>query len=124
MEKKGKKKWKRREKKEMEKKEKKEMDKKMQRRKRVPGSKTANLAISSFLTNTSRQQESAEASREEKSWKNLATPPNPNPFQDALAQQEQREAQQGCKGKTCVKAQFCPSCEDSDRNPREMSGTG
>lgn len=66
MEKKGKKK-------EME--EKKEMDKKMQRRKRVPCSKTANLAISSFLISTSRQQESAEDSRDEKSWKNLATPP-------------------------------------------------
>lgn len=62
MEKKGKKRNGREGKKEMEKKEKKEMDKKMQRRKRVPGSKTANLAISSFLTNTSRQQESAEAS--------------------------------------------------------------
>lgn len=57
MEKKGKKEMEKKKKKEMEKKEKKEMDKKMQRRKRVPGSKTANLAISSFLTNTSRQQE-------------------------------------------------------------------
>lgn len=47
----------------------------MQRRKRAPCSKTANLGIPSFLINTSRQQESAEDSRDEKSWKNLAAPP-------------------------------------------------
>lgn len=97
---------------------KKEMDKKMKRRKRVLCSNKDKLGISSFLINTSRQQESAEDSR---GWKELEKSGTP-PVQtlSRCSDHEQREAHQGWKGKTSVKAPI----SQQNWNPSEMPGPG